>query len=422
MKNYLLVTFLLLGSYGFCQDYYCNTGHVISNTDAYQNNVQESYSIKKSSSVKFTVPVVFYIYNGAIATGQDVIDQLGALNEAFDMPGGSGDINFCLATSENGAPLPIPSSPSISSVNQLNDEGVFWIDDSQMPLDPYDAVSSSYLMSSTGNLDDDRYLIIFVFSFSESLSTIIPPNYSTNNEKFIVLTPEHTINNNINPNYNSGKVLVHEVGHYLGLHHVFKDYCQGSTPYDWSNDGDKIWDTPPIAGSASPSSQCGYAPADYCTNYNGTYPATRNNHMDYKDDVCRDAFTGLQMDAIYTQLFTTHQLLVDDNNVFGYTGVRCQGPFADALKTAEFDSYGESVSIYPNPGQTKIRLIFKNPVVEELSGELLDLFGKRIKRLQLNDMIGRRDVELDISDLAEGTYILRIEGVRTNIVQKIIKG
>ncbi|KAJ3096675.1 hypothetical protein HDU96_000685 [Phlyctochytrium bullatum] len=88
-------------------------------------------------------------------------------------------------------------------------------------------------------------------------------------------------------NYNQGRTLTHEIGHWLGLFHTFQGGCSGT--------GDGVADTPP---QASPSSGCPVG-RDSCAG-GGVDPI--RNYMDYSFDSCMNNFTPGQYSRIAAQI------------------------------------------------------------------------------------------------------------------------
>ena len=86
--------------------------------------------------------------------------------------------------------------------------------------------------------------------------------------------------------YNTGRVAVHETGHWLGLLHTFQGECDGLF-------GDLVQDTPseklPMRGEFCPASR------DSCSQ-TGVDPV--HNHMTYTDDSCRTEFTPGQLELM----------------------------------------------------------------------------------------------------------------------------
>ena len=99
------------------------------------------------------------------------------------------------------------------------------------------------------------------------------------------------------------KTLIHEVGHFLSLHHVFNgvSFC-GEDLGPCGETGDWVCDTPPIKVSWS------------CENPicpPGAYNYTPDNHMDYYVDSCRQHFTQGQINRMHAMLPITRPGIID---------------------------------------------------------------------------------------------------------------
>lgn len=65
-------------------------------------------------------------------------------------------------------------------------------------------------------------------------------------------------------------------------------------------------------------------------------------------------------------------------------------------------------NIYPNPSSSQITIELQNKEAEELVVEVMDMLGRKQSSVRVNSIAGLTSTSVDVSKLAQGTYILNI--------------
>ena len=409
----LLVTFLL--GFFLVSNAQRNCGtELYSKTVAKQSFHKETISTNESNATArdtianeiINIPVVIHIlYNNASENISDaqVLSQLKSLNEdfsrtnldaantpqAFRQVAADVRINFCLSkTDPQGRPTGgiIRKSTSKTSFS-LNDGMKF---------------------SAAGGdnaWDCKKYLNIWVCNLGgQTLGYASIPEGEADKDGIVVNYDAFGTVGTLRANFNKGRSATHEVGHWLGLKHVWGDNDCGN---------DNIEDTPQQEGS---NFNCPSFPhISACSpNANGDMFM---DFMDYTDDGCMNMFTTGQKNKMRS-LFSAN----GSKNSFLYS-FACNSSeaggapvvSADVIVTSQPDA---AVKIFPNPVSQYLNLVPLNGY--DLTDKSITIFNTS-GGIVLKQIFSKNSNQLNVSTLSAGIYILTIGQGADKKVLKLIK-
>lgn len=255
-----------------------------------------------------TIPVVVHvIYNGqnvGIApniTDNQVESQITVLNQDYqkmistpgfntNSVGADIQIQFVLAQQDpNGNP-----TNGIDRVSICQDSwGTSDIESTLKPATIWDP--TQYLNFWTVQFSDNNNLLGYAqFPDGSGLSGISASGGNANTDGIVsnynVFGSGSGASFLLKAPYNKGRTMTHEVGHWLGLIHIWGDTTNCNTNTDYCADT-------PVAQDANYGCPTGI---DTCTNKSGLDMI--ENYMDYTNDACMNTFTQNQKDRMYAVL------------------------------------------------------------------------------------------------------------------------
>lgn len=302
----------------------------------------------------YTIPVVFHVVHPvgqAYGTGTNLSyvqlqSQIDALNAAFskNYPAYNGqthpayaqntDIRFCLAR------LPEPSSATFYNGPLGIEYGVRRYADNAASNHAENNSGASQLLALTHPnatyFPFANYLNIWVVTSIVNNSAGITMGYATPPLggfalDGVVMRADVTGDNSAGGNFSlgygltQGKIMAHEVGHYLNLMHIFMGGCSGANAAGAASDacdlnGDFICDTEPCT---TQNILCTQPVPNTCVANYAAGTTTNDmieSYMSYAEDDCMNTFTNNQAQRMWATLNTSRFNLWQAGNL-GLTGV-----------------------------------------------------------------------------------------------------
>jgi hypothetical protein len=192
-----------------------------------------------------------------------------------------------------------------------------------------------------------------------------------------------------------GRTAVHEVGHYLGLRHIWGD---GGGIFGGSscNQDDGIEDTP---NQGQQSGGVCNASQNTCTDASGDLPDMIENYMDYSAETCQNTFTEQQVGLMRAVLQNQRSGLLSSTEAFVLSD--------------------QHYKVYPNPTTSGIQIHAKDFSDNKLNYSIHDVTGKTV--MSGSGVLHSGSMELDVHPLSAGIYFITLVNADEQYALKFIK-
>ena len=280
-----------------------------------------------ASSVVYTIPVVFHVVHTGTNPGvsynisnAQLLSQIDVLNEdfrrlnpdtvntpaVFRPAAADCEVNFCLAQTD-------PSGNPTTGINRYNRSTMGWT------APPYTKTYVDATIKPATIWNTNNYLNIWVtpdvnvsglpvlgyatFPAGSGLAGLTSGFGTATSDGVVLWYRAVGRVGLLDPNYNKGRTATHEIGHWLGLRHIWgdqncgNDYCSDTPTQNDANTG-----CPPF-----PTLSTGA-----CAN--GPNGDQFMNYMDYGDDICLNMFTAQQRLRIQTVLLNSPMRISQRNS------------------------------------------------------------------------------------------------------------
>lgn len=358
-----------------------------------------------SANELISIPVVVHIIYKTPEqniTDAQVLSQLDALNmdfsalnadrtntpQAFKNAAADVKIKFCLAQVD-------PQGKSTNGITRKNTTVDVFSAEDGMKFD---------LQGGTNAWDSKMYLNIWVCALTgRSLGYASLPGSEGDKDGVVIAFDAFGTRGKLRPVFNRGRTATHEVGHWLGLKHIWGD----------ADCGDDLVDDTPAQQTYNfgcPS----FPKMSACSpNVNGDMFM---NYMDFSDDACMNMFTIGQkkrMRALFAAKGVRNTFL----NSFACDSTLAQsGPTPTA--SPAIVKIAPGFKIYPNPVSSFLTI--ESTLAEFIQKETVVIYnatGKIVVSAELN----RVKASLNVAALPAGFYIIQVGEGSSRFIGKFIK-
>ncbi|HTF03981.1 MAG TPA: M43 family zinc metalloprotease [Bacteroidia bacterium] len=358
----------------------------------------QTYPNGYQSRAVVTIPVVFHIVYGTTAeniSATRIYEQVQVLNQDYRKQ--NTDIsNVPAAWQGIAADCEIQFCLAAVDPNGNWTDGIHRVSTTVPSFDDNDDVKRT-ADGGTNAWDRNKYLNIWVCDLGSMLLGYAQFPGGAASTDGVVLHYRYTGKTGAISPYNKGRTATHEVGHWLGLRHIWADDGGGCTQ------DDNVSDTPKQASENYGCFAVGSVQTDGCSS---SAPGIMwSNYMDYTDDACMYFFTSGQKTRMWAVLNGSRLPL--------QTSTGC------VIAGVQDLSLSHVFTLYPNPTDGMVTLDFGGAAPSDYDVTVFNTLGEKVKQVHL-DMLSEQTFQLDLRDQSAGLYFVEVRNQSDKITRRVL--